>query len=209
GGALHDAQGYVGGGAGRRRRVRFRGFEDAVGRGAGLAAGLRVEPDDLTCVVDAPRIGERYGRGIVDVGVQAAAIEEAVGGSVGSVSPYDLAQIVDAIGKCGARDGPRNIDGGEGAAAVEEGVKNVVLVRVPADDLACVVDALCDGDTVYRGGQRIIEGGVGAAATRVVEKAVDGAAIILVRPDDLTQIVDRLWLGVIEGQRIVEGDGEA
>src|SRR5262249_43974205 len=92
---------------------------------------------------------------------------------------------------------------------VEEGVENVVLVRVPPDDLACVVDALCNGDAVYRGGQRIIEGGVGAAATRVVEKAVDGAATVLVRPDDLPQIVDPLGLGVIQGQRIVEGGGEA
>src|SRR5262249_15780880 len=160
-----------------------------------------------TCVVDAPRIGERYGRGIVDVGVQAAAIKEAVLGSVGAVSPYDLAQIVDAIGKRGARDGSRNINGGEGAAAVEEGVEKVVLGRVPGDDGAWVVEALGNGDAVYRGGQRIIEGGVGAAATRVVEKAVDGAATVLVRPDDLPQIVDPLGLGVIQGQRIVEGGG--
>src|SRR5262249_17521437 len=123
--AVRDPQDHVGGGAGRRRRVRYRGFEEAVGRGAGLAAGLRVEPDDLTCVVDAPRIGERYGRGIVDVGVQAAAIKEAVARSAGAVNTYDLAQIVDAIGKRGTRDGPWNFDGGEGAAAVEKGVKNV------------------------------------------------------------------------------------
>ena len=62
---------------------------------------------------------------------------------------------------------------------------------------------------IYGGGQRIVEGGVGAAATWVVEKAVDGAVTVLVRSDDLAQIVDRLWLGVIEGQRIVQGDGEA
>jgi hypothetical protein len=104
---------------------------------------------------------------------------EAVIGSIGSVSTYDLAQIVDAIGKCGARGwrperhrgGARNVNGGEAAAAEQEGVKSVVLVRVPADDLACVIDTLWNGDAVDRGGQRIVEGGVSAAAAWIVEKA--------------------------------------
>jgi hypothetical protein len=133
-----------------------------------------------------------------------------VAGSVGSVSAYDLAQIVDAIGECGAGDGARNVNGGEGTAAEQEGVKSVVLVRVPADDLACVIDALWNGDAVDRGGQRIVEGGVGAAAAWIVEKAVDAAAAVLVPPDDLARIVDGSCLGAARnGNGIVENDGEA
>ncbi len=126
-------------------------------------------------------------------------------GSVGTVSTYDLAQIVDVICKCGARDGARNVDGGVGAAAQQEGVENVGAVRVPADDLACVVHAGRLGDAVYGGGQRIVEGGEAAAASWVVEEAVDGAAVILVRPDDLAGVVDRLWHGAPDAQGIVDG----
>jgi hypothetical protein len=128
-----------------------------------------------------------------------------VAGSVGTVSTYDLAQIVDAICKCGARDGSRNVDGGVGAAAQQEGVKNVGAVRVPPDDLARIVHAGRLGDAVHRGGQRIVEGGEAAAATWVVEEAVDGADPVLVVPDDLARVVDRLWSGETDGQRIVDG----
>src|SRR5262249_13418547 len=101
------------------------------------------------------------------------------------------------------------VDGGVGAAAQQEGVKNVVLVRVPADDLAGVVHADWLGDAVYRGGQRIVEGGEAAAANWVVEEAVDAAGVVLVRPDDLTRVVDRAWHGAAGAQGIGGGDVNA
>jgi hypothetical protein len=203
---VRDPQDHVGGGADGRRRVRARGFEEAVRREAGGVAAddVRAKPNDLTCVVNAPRSGE-VSRRIVDVRVQPAAIEKAVAASVGTVSTYDLAQIVDAICNCGARGGPRNVEGGVGAAAQQEAVMNVVLVREPPDDLAGVVHAGRLGDAVYRRGQRIVEGGEAAAATWVVEEAVDGADSVLIPPDDLARVVDRLWHGAPDAQGIVDG----
>jgi hypothetical protein len=80
-------------------------------------------------------------------------------------------------------------------AAQQEAV-GAAGVDVPPDDLACIVDALCNGAD---GGQGIIEGGEGTAA---VEKAVEGVAEV--KPDDLTRIVDASCLAE-GGQGIVHG----
>ena len=81
-----------------------------------VASTVGVKPNDLTCVVDAPRSGTKGGRRIVDIGEEAAAIEEAVAESVGNVSTYDLAQIVDAIRLGEAAR--RIVESGVGAVAV-------------------------------------------------------------------------------------------
>ena len=51
----------------------------AVKKAMLVAGGVRVEPNDLSCVVDALREGLDASRWIVERGVYAAAVEEAVG----------------------------------------------------------------------------------------------------------------------------------
>jgi hypothetical protein len=61
------------------------------------ATGAQVEPDDLARAVDALSKGAAGARGIVDGGVDAAAVKEAVNFTAAiNVDPDDLARIVDA-----------------------------------------------------------------------------------------------------------------
>jgi hypothetical protein len=118
----------------------------------------------------------------------------------------DLVVVVDAIRE-GHAVGDRIVDGDENAAAVEEGME---VGEAPAggdvysDDLACIVDA--SGFGAATGGQRIVEGGVGAAIG-VVEEAVS-ARTIIVEPNDLARIVDAGCYGAIKGRRGIVERGE-
>jgi len=80
-----------------------------------VVAGVEVIPDDLARTVDTEGFGAVGGRGIVEGGVSAAAVKEAVA----AVSPDDLAHIVDAV-RQGAVGGQGIIEGGVSAPAVEE-----------------------------------------------------------------------------------------
>jgi acyl-coenzyme A thioesterase PaaI-like protein len=117
-----------------------------------------VPPDDLACSVDALRTGAVGGQGIVEGGVSAAAIEEAVGAAGAPVNPDDLARGVNAD-RAGAADIGRGIvEGGVSAAAIEKAV-GAAGVAIRPRDLARAVDAVCLG--VAGAGQGIVEGGVG------------------------------------------------
>src|SRR5262249_39086858 len=145
----------VGSSARGRRRVR----RDCEEEAAKISVVVVVKPDDLARVVDAAWSGASTSRaqGIVDGGVGAVAVEEAVVAAV--VKPDDLAHIVDAM--CLAADGGQGIiDGGVGAVAVEEAVTATGGV-VPPDDLAIVVDVLCMGAADLQG---IVEAGPSFAA---------------------------------------------
>src|SRR5205807_1279566 len=158
-------QDHVGAGAGRGRRVRQSGFEEAV-----RAAGVDVIRNDLTRVIDTLRNGARGGQGIVDGGVKTPAVEEAVlmAGAVQGSSD-DLAGVVDAD-RIRAVGGQGVIKGGVSAVGgvVEEAVVGVGASNVKADDLSCVVDAEAFGEVLS--GQRIGNRGVSAST---VEEAVD------------------------------------
>ena len=139
---------------------------------------------------------------IVEGGVDAAAVEEAVVPGVGvDVSPDDLARGVDAECK-GAASAQGIVEGGVGAAVrvVEEAVAAVAVLVIP-DDLARGVDAVCNGAP---GGQGIVNGGVGATAK---EEAIEAAGV-RVNPDDLARVVDAVRscaAGLRGGRGIVEG----
>src|ERR671937_478944 len=98
----------------------------------GVSAGVRVVQiavvfrvvviaDDLPEVVDAARIGPNAGRGIVEAGVAAAVVKEAVLAGAVVVEPDDLARVVDAVGKGAIRDGGI-VERGVSAARIKEAV---------------------------------------------------------------------------------------
>jgi hypothetical protein len=113
------------------------------------------------------------------------------------VFPDDQAGVVDAGGK-GTPGAKGIVEGGVGAAAVEEAVVAGGAVPVIPDDLARVVDAQRKGaGAPGHAGQGIIEGGVGATA---VEKAVGDQVAVLVTPNNLPRIVDTGWSGKAAGK---------
>src|SRR5262249_40966198 len=73
-------------------------------------------------------------------------------------------------------------------------------IRVRPDDLAQIVDALCNGDA---GGQGIVEGRVGTIA---MEKAVVATAV-RVEPDDLSGVVDAGGQGGMERIQGIDNRG--
>src|SRR5262245_37699978 len=161
-------------------------------------AGIEISPDDLARGVDAECKGADGGRGIVESGVGATAVQEAVdaAGVVG-VLPDNLAKTVDT--KCSGAGGGRGIvDWSVDTVGEEEGVLDATVVDVPAGDLAYAVDAFWEGLVVGRG---MVDGGIGAAAK---EEAVVGAGVRDI-PDNLTRIVDGISKGANGGGGIVEG----
>src|SRR5439155_1438898 len=132
------AQDHIGGGAGRRRRVRCGDFKEAVEN-----AAEAVRPGDLAPGIDAHRNSAGGGLGIVKGGVSTAVVKEAVVASGVDVKPDDLARGVDAVCN-GAARGQGIIEGGVSTTAEKEAVYAGVVV-VLADDLARVVDAVCKG----------------------------------------------------------------
>jgi hypothetical protein len=114
----------------------------------GLEAGIRVIPDHLARVVDACGHGVAAGpgQGIVEGGVGAVAIEEAVGVAADVVQADDLATGVDpnCLGSVGAA-GRRIVEGGVRTVAVEEAVAPAAGVAVIPDDLTRIVDAHRNG----------------------------------------------------------------
>src|SRR5262249_21296172 len=84
------------------------------------------------------------------------------------------------------------VDGGVGAAAIQEAVRHLIAVEVIPDDLACVVDAFCNcaADT-----QRIFKGGEVAPA--VEEAIVSGVALITAY--DLASGVDAMSVCAVDG----------
>jgi len=137
-------------------------------------------------------------QGIVEGGVSAAAIEEAV--EVVSGIPIiadDLARIVDAKSTgVGARG---IVEGCVGSVDIEEAVSLVAAIEIIPDDLAHPIDAGCSGGD--GGGQGIVKGGVGAPGV----KEAMGATVVVVVPDDLARGVDAGCAGDADGQRIVDG----
>src|SRR5262249_51835700 len=146
-------------------------------------------PDDLARVVDALwRRARRAGQGIVDSGVSAAAVKEAVvdDAAVVPVIPDDLAQIVNAVG-LGEAAAPGIIEGGVSTTAGEVAVVVAPAVDVIADRLAGIVDARGIGAI---GSQRIAGYcGVGATAEEEAGSSLPRS------PDDLAQIVDAVGKG--------------
>src|SRR5262249_59933101 len=86
-----------------------------------------------------------------------------------------------------------------------EAVLDAVAVVVSADDLAAVVDVQ-DLGTDASAAQRIVEGGEDAAD---IEEAVLPEVAVAIIPDDLTGVVDAERDGVVDAQRVDEGDGSA
>jgi hypothetical protein len=124
-----------------------------------VPADVIVNPDDLAPVVDSVGNGALCAQGIIEGGVVAAAVKEAVGAAAVGVISNELAGVVDAYGIGDCRTG--RIDCGVGAAALDEPlIKCLAAGGVIPDDLAGVVDGL--GDGVSRTGN--IDCGVGAAA---------------------------------------------
>jgi hypothetical protein len=118
-------------------------------------------------------------------------------GAVGVV-PDDLAEIVDP-GRNGV--GARwIIEGGEGAAVIEEAVRVAAGVGVTPDDLAEVVDGKCLGAI---GPQRIVEGGVVA----VVDESVVHASDEII-PDDQSRVVDAVGEGATRTRQGIIERGE-
>src|SRR5262249_55272746 len=125
------------------------------------AAAVVVIPEDLALGVDCHR-RVLHTQGIVDDGVAAAAVEEAMNAAIGTaytdVVPNDLARVVDALGE-GFIAGQRIIEDGVAAAAVKKSMIDVGTEgAAPPDDLACVVDVL--GNRAERA-RRIVDRGVG------------------------------------------------
>src|SRR5262249_45713404 len=149
----HD---HVGGGAGGGRRVRLQGRDEAVL----VAVAIVVGPDDLARGVDAVYKGVAAGRGLVERGVDAAAVNETVGAAAVVVIPDDLAHGVDAAGS-GAFGAQRVVEGGVSVVVrvVEEAVDAAFGVAgiVTPHDQAGVVDAIRIGAVRGRG---IVEGDV-------------------------------------------------
>jgi hypothetical protein len=117
--AMMSGEPYVGVGREQRRapgdnslRSRPRTEGTAVGPYAFGYTVIKVAPDDLAGVVDAIRKGAVGGRGIVERGVGAAAVEEAVCAAGVVVLPDDLARVVDAV--CIGAAGEGIVEGGVG-----------------------------------------------------------------------------------------------
>ena len=86
-------------------------------------------PNDLARVVDALGNGAARGQRIVERGVVAAAVKEAVDAAAAvQVIPDDLALVVDALGN-GAARAQGIVERGVVAAAVEEAVDAAAAVR--------------------------------------------------------------------------------
>jgi hypothetical protein len=106
------------------------------------AAEVLIIADDLARIVDAYRSGARRGRGIVQCGVGATAVKEAVlNARAVKIRADDLAGVVDAscngVGAASAWNG----EGSESAIAVQKTLVVAVGVAVIPDDLARIVDA--------------------------------------------------------------------
>ena len=127
-----------------------------------VAGAVPVIPDDVALVVDASCSGAVGAQGIVDGGVNAFVVQEAVQAAlqagVAEVNTDDLTCAVDAL-RCGVLLGQRRIESGVRTAAQEKAV-DATCVGVSTDDLARIVDPGCKG-AVAAGIQGIVEGGVG------------------------------------------------
>jgi hypothetical protein len=103
------------------------------------------------------------------------------------VLPHDLAAIIDPEGVC-AVGSPRDVDGGEAAAGVEEAK---ALLRSAAleisHDLATIVDSTGEG---VIGNPGDIDGGEAAAR---IHKAMVVSGAVEVCPHNLAAIVDPVW----------------
>src|SRR5947207_15900187 len=95
---------------------------------------------------------------------------------------------------------PGIVEGDVDPAAIEEAVLMIAGIEVIADDLAGIVDAL--GNGVART-QRIVEGGVGAGATRIVGEGVVARGVAVI-PDDETRGVDARYNSAAGAEGIVE-----
>jgi hypothetical protein len=174
----------------RRGRIDLRQAAQRASRGAGI--GQRE---------GGRRLAEREGhrRGVFgEVHVGAVDRDRDGGRRVGQeaedaealsfVIPDDLAQIIDAVNRCGGA--AWQIDNRVGAATVYEAMALAAAVLVGSDDLAQIVDAVSHcGGTAWR-----IDHRVGAAT---VNEAVVLAAAVMVISDDLAQIVDPVRIFVI------------
>ena len=127
-----------------------------------VAGAVPVKPDDLALGVDANCLGAIGGQGMVEGGVNAFVVQEAVQPNVAEViaevDADDLPRGVDALRK-GELLGQGRVEEGIGTAAQEEAV-DATCVGVSTDDLARIVDPGCKG-AVAAGIQGIVEGGVG------------------------------------------------
>jgi hypothetical protein len=117
-------------------------------------------PNDLSVVVDARSYGAIRAEGIVERGVGAVAVEEAVGDVVAiDEKPDDLSVVVD-VQSCGAKRAVGIVERGVGAVAVEKAMRaRAQVVIVSPNDLAVVVDAPGYGAIRAEG---IVERGVGS-----------------------------------------------
>src|SRR5262245_36436120 len=147
------------------------------------AAVVKKRTNDLSAVVDPRQLGSVAsacaGIGIIDGGVAAVAVKEAVFDEVAvDVLADDLARV-DDVGCKGAVDGQGIVEGAEtGVGVVAEAVVVAVAVLVRPDDLATAVDSrrcgTVDGDVQNLDDETVLE-----------EKPMVYIIVIDVLPDDL------------------------
>jgi hypothetical protein len=65
-----------------------------------------------------------------------------------------------------------------------------IIIKIKSDDLASVVDAVCNGSEGAR--RRILDGGISATTKK---EAVVDEVVRLITPDDLAGVVDAPRLG--------------
>ena len=183
--------------AGHRAGLRIvdRGVDAVEVEETVVAARVVVGTDDLAGVVDAQRT-RGGGRRDVERHIAPVGIEEAVE-PVGAVDVVadDLMRVVDAlrvrpltVGAAGAREGIVDL-GVEAPSGVEqEAVEWAGAGQKEADDLVRIVDALRNG---LDRAQRVVERGVCSVA---VDIAVEPEPAVLVRADDVAEIVDAVRL---------------
>src|SRR5207253_1328572 len=119
-----------------------------------FAGAVRVEADDLACIVDAGCNRALGAQRVVASGVNAAAQQESVLAAGVVKSPHDLAGVVDAKGLGGMLGGQGIGDRGVSAAAQEKAV-DTHSGPIKTHDLTRGVDAVCQGEG---GGQGIVQG---------------------------------------------------
>src|SRR5262249_18519159 len=109
-----------------------------------LKVATAVLPDDLARVIDAVQkraaVNGADGQGMVEGGIGAIAVEEAVRGITGVlVIPDDLAQVIDGA-RTVADDSQRRGKGAERAATFEKAVEPEVRTLERPDDLVGIID---------------------------------------------------------------------
>src|SRR5262245_19084908 len=145
----------------------MREIDEAVGAGS-----IRVFPDDLARAVDAVRKRDVVDvRRIDDERIAVANLDEAEFLRAVDVVSGDLTQVIDALANGFASISSIGVvEGGVGAAAIEEAVRAAAgSIGVVADHLPRGIDAICHANVpanapaVARGSSRVVKVKIGMA----------------------------------------------